>query len=208
MTIIKQNWSGQKKVHNMNLPNKLTCLRILLMPLTLYFIFRNTWGFFLLGFCLAVVVGFTDLFDGYLARRYKIVTRFGQFLDPLADKIFVVTLLIYFVGLKEIPAWVVILVLIREFAVTDLRMVAAQEQLDIRANLLGKRKALFQYLLLFHLGYLRLIELLGISLDGWMYQLAMGTYFFILYLTIFFTAFSMIYYVWTNRKPLSTPLIQ
>ncbi len=190
----------------MNLPNKLTCLRIVLMPLTLYFIFRNTWGFFLTGFCLAVAVGFTDLFDGYLARRYKIVTRFGQFLDPLADKIFVVTLLLYFVGLKEVPAWVVILVLIRELAMTDLRMVAAQEKLDIRANLLGKRKALFQYLLLFHLGYLRFIELLNISLQGWMYHFAKGTYILLLCLVVFFTTFSMIYYMWVNRRPLSNPL--
>lgn len=170
------------------------------MPLTFYFIFKNSWPLFLTGYILGIAIGFTDLFDGYLARRYRIVTRFGQFLDPLADKIFVVTLLLYFMGIKEVPAWLVILVLIREFAMTDLRMLAMQERLDIRVNILGKRKALFQYLFLFHLGYLRFMELIQWPLTGFSNVLAQGTYFLLFVLVIFFTAFSMGYYVWINWK--------
>ena len=182
----------------MNLPNKLTCLRILLMPLTFYLIFQNAWLPFLFAYILATLIGFTDHFDGYLARRYGIVTRFGQFLDPLADKIFVVTLLLYFLGIGYAPAWFVILVLIREFAMTDLRTLAAEESMDIRVNLLGKRKALFQYLLLFHLGYLRFIDLLGFSLTNTEHVIAQSTLIFLLGLVTFFTVFSMGYYLKSN----------
>lgn len=189
----------------MNLPNKLTCLRILLMPLTFYLIFKNSWLSFLFAYILATLIGFTDYFDGYLARRYGIVTRFGQFLDPLADKIFVVTLLLYFLGINFVPAWFVILVLIREFAMTDLRTLAAEESLDIRVNILGKRKALFQYLLLFHLGYLRFIEFLGFSLTNLERMLTQSTLIFLLSLVTFFTAFSMGYYLRANWKLLFAP---
>jgi CDP-diacylglycerol--glycerol-3-phosphate 3-phosphatidyltransferase len=186
----------------MNLPNKLTCLRILLMPLTFYLIFQNSWILFLLGYILATLIGFTDYFDGYLARRYGIVTRFGQFLDPLADKIFVVTLLLYFLGLGFVPAWFVILVLVREFSMTDFRTLAAEERLDIRVNVLGKRKAVFQYLLLFYLGYLRLIELLGFSMTDFDQTIAKGTLVLLLGLVAFFTAFSMGYYLKSNWRSL------
>lgn len=186
----------------MNLPNQLTCLRILLMPFTFYLVFLNHALTFLIGYILATVIGFTDYFDGWIARRYKIVTRFGQFLDPLADKIFVVTMFFYLFGVHYIPAWFMILIVFREFSMTDLRILAAQEKTDIRVNLLGKRKALFQYALLFHLGYLRFMELSSNSLTGFERNFAVSTKIFLMVLVSFFTAFSMFYYLWINGRSL------
>ncbi|MBI1883679.1 MAG: CDP-diacylglycerol--glycerol-3-phosphate 3-phosphatidyltransferase [Chlamydiae bacterium] len=183
----------------MNLPNQLTSLRILLMPLTFYLVFQNSPSLFLSGYVLATLVGFTDYFDGYLARRYGIVTKFGKFLDPLADKIFVVILFLYFLSLHALPSWFVILVLIRELAMTDLRILVRQERRDIRVNLLGKRKALFQYILLFHLGFLRWLELIHEPLLGLARNVALFTKEFLVILVTFFTVFSMVYYLWMNR---------
>ncbi|MBI1869767.1 MAG: CDP-diacylglycerol--glycerol-3-phosphate 3-phosphatidyltransferase [Chlamydiae bacterium] len=184
----------------MNLPNKLTVLRILLMPLAFFLVFQNHWASFLSGYILSILIGFTDYFDGYLARRYGTVTRFGQFLDPLADKIFVITLLLYFMEVHQIPAWFIILILIREFAMTDLRTLTAQEKVNLHVDIFGKRKALFQYLLLFHLGYLRFLELIHSPLEGFFRIFAQGTLIFLLILVTFFTIFSMGNYLWKNQK--------
>jgi CDP-diacylglycerol--glycerol-3-phosphate 3-phosphatidyltransferase len=189
----------------MNLPNKITCLRILLMPFTFYLIYQETWYLFLIGYIMATLIGFSDILDGYLARRYGIETRFGRFLDPLADKIFVVTLLLYFIDFQLIPAWLVILVMIREFAMTDIRILAVGENSDIRVNLLGKRKALFQYLLLFQLGLLRFLELRDIRLDAFSKAFVHGTLYLLMALVAVFTAMSMFYYLWLNRKTLFEP---
>lgn len=186
----------------MNLPNKLTCLRILLMPFTFYLVFLNHALTFLFGYILATIIGFTDYFDGLIARRYGIVTRFGKFLDPLADKIFVVTMFFYLFSVDYVPAWFMILIVVREFSMTDLRILAVQEKTDIRVNLLGKRKALFQYALLFHLGYLRFMELSGNPLTGFEKDFAFGTKILLIVLVSFFTAFSMFYYLWINGKSL------
>lgn len=172
------------------------------MPLTFVLIFQKEWTLYLFGYILATLIGFSDTIDGYLARRYGEVTRFGQFLDPLADKIFVVTLLLYFINLNMIPAWLVVLVMLREFAVTDFRILAAEGQTDIRVNVLGKRKALFQYVLLFHLGYLRLMDLMHIPVVGASHTLAYLTLAFLIGTVVFFTAFSMLYYLWRNWKVL------
>lgn len=186
----------------MNLPNQLTLSRILIMPFTFYLIFQTSWPLFLGGYILATLIGFSDILDGYLARRYGSITRFGQFLDPLADKIFVVTLLLYFIGLGTAPAWLVIIVMVREFTMTDLRILAVQEKTDIRVNLLGKRKALFQYILLFFLGYLRFLELIESPLTGYHKTMAHGTLILLIASVTFFTAFSMVYYLWKNGKVL------
>lgn len=187
----------------MNIANKITCLRIVLMPVTLYLIFQPSWPLFLMGYILGTAIGFSDIIDGFIARRYGFVTRFGQFLDPLADKVFVVTTLLFFLRFGMVQGWLVILVMAREFAMTDLRTLASADKTDIRVNLLGKRKALFQYLLLFQLGYLRFVELAGIELSGFYYRLAHNTLALLVALVTFFTAFSMIYYVWLNRGLLS-----
>lgn len=132
----------------MNLPNKLTILRILLVPffvccLLIKFPFSNIVATFI--FILASV---TDTLDGYIARKYNLVTDFGKFADPIADKILVVSACVCLVELGTIPAWSVLIIIFREFIVSGLRMSAASKNVVIPADKLGKLKTLTQMIAL------------------------------------------------------------
>jgi CDP-diacylglycerol---glycerol-3-phosphate 3-phosphatidyltransferase len=137
-----------------NLPNLLTLIRIFLVPLLVAALvqqhFRLYWGktllvandFFAIIVFLAAAA--TDLLDGYLARRWKQVTTVGTLLDPIADKLLISAALISLVEIRLLPAWLVILIISREFAVSGLRSIAAAEGFTIAAGELGKSKMLFQ----------------------------------------------------------------
>jgi CDP-diacylglycerol--glycerol-3-phosphate 3-phosphatidyltransferase len=137
-----------------NLPNLLTLIRIFLVPLLVAALvqqrFRLHWGntlllandFFAVLVFLAAAV--TDLLDGYLARRWKQVTTVGTLLDPIADKLLISAALISLVEIRLLPAWLVILIISREFAVSGLRSIAAAEGFTIAAGELGKSKMMFQ----------------------------------------------------------------
>jgi CDP-diacylglycerol--glycerol-3-phosphate 3-phosphatidyltransferase len=128
----------------LNLPNTLTLVRLISIPLVIIFLsFRGRWGSFLaaLFFGLAFI---TDVLDGYFARRYGAVTVVGKFLDPLVDKILVCVTMIMLIPLGRIPAWMVMLIVAREMAVTGLRGVAASQGIVIQASSLGKFKTVFQ----------------------------------------------------------------
>lgn len=137
-----------------NLPNLLTLIRIFLVPLLVAALvqqhFRLYWGntllvandFFAIIVFLAAAA--TDLLDGYLARRWKQVTTVGTLLDPIADKLLISAALISLVEIRLLPAWLVILIISREFAVSGLRSIAAAEGFTIGAGELGKSKMLFQ----------------------------------------------------------------
>ncbi len=138
----------------MNFPNLLTLVRIFLVPLLVAALvqqnFRVHWGaklllandFFALTVFLAAAS--TDLLDGYLARRWKQVTTVGTLLDPIADKLLISAALISLVEIRQLPGWLVILIISREFAVSGLRSIAAAEGYTISANELGKSKMLLQ----------------------------------------------------------------
>ncbi len=127
-----------------NLPNNLTLSRIFLVPLILWFLsLGNKWSCFVAAmlFCVAAI---TDLFDGYLARKANQVTSFGKFLDPLADKVLVCSVLILLVELGWVPAWIAIVIICRDIMVTGLRAIAADEGVVIAADAFGKVKTVFQ----------------------------------------------------------------
>ncbi len=128
----------------MNFPNFLTFLRILSIPalvVTLLISFpKQTWFAFAL-WCLAT---FTDTLDGYLARRRKQVTILGQLLDPIADKLLIISAFICLVQLGRVPAWMAIIIIGREFAVTGLRAIASSQGLHIKASRLGKAKMILE----------------------------------------------------------------
>jgi CDP-diacylglycerol--glycerol-3-phosphate 3-phosphatidyltransferase len=127
-----------------NLPNTLSTMRLVLIPaVVICLYFPGRLGSFLaaLFFGLAAI---TDLLDGFYARRYKVVTPLGKFLDPLADKLLVSATMIMLVALGRIPAWIVILIVGREMAVTGLRGIAVIEGKVIEASSLGKYKTIFQ----------------------------------------------------------------
>jgi len=124
----------------LNLPNALTLLRIFLVPLLVVVLLTRMPAKEYLALAVFLVAALTDLLDGWIARKWKKVTRLGMLLDPIADKILVSAALISLVDLQEADAWAVCIIVGREFAVSGLRAIAAGEQITIAASSLGKWK--------------------------------------------------------------------
>src|SRR5437667_12503615 len=125
----------------MNLPNKLTISRFILTVAFLVAIFSRHET---IALALFVAGGITDFLDGQIARRHKLITNFGILMDPLADKIMVCSAFIAFVGLKWIPAWMVVIIVAREPAITGLRLLAASKNVVLAAEGYGKHKTISQ----------------------------------------------------------------
>ena len=193
-----------ERCYNMNLPNKITISRILLIPVfVIIMMFDFGWGkltFFgaempvhhFVGALIFIFASATDWVDGYYARKLNLVTNFGKFLDPLADKLLVSAALILLVELGLAPAWIVIVIISREFAVTGLRLILANEGEVVAANQLGKIKTWAQIVaisaLLLHN---TIFTLIGIPFDMIM-----------LYIALIFTIWSGWDYFYINRRVL------
>ncbi|MCD7807364.1 MAG: CDP-diacylglycerol--glycerol-3-phosphate 3-phosphatidyltransferase [Lachnospiraceae bacterium] len=146
----------------MNLPNKLTTIRmILVVPFVIFLLGGHShWGWFdfLFGGILEymdwvalvifVVASLTDLLDGRIARKYHMVTNFGKFMDPLADKLLVCSALICLIELGRIPSWAVIVIVGREFIISGFRLVASDNGIVIAASMWGKYKTTFQMIMI------------------------------------------------------------
>ena len=124
----------------MNLPNKLTMLRILLIPVFMVVLYLGFPGATYVALLIFIVASLTDLLDGKIARKYNLVTDFGKFADPLADKMLTTAALLWFVENGQMPAWALLIVVVREFAVSGLRMIAADKGKVIAAGWSGKVK--------------------------------------------------------------------
>ncbi|MBQ8293390.1 MAG: CDP-diacylglycerol--glycerol-3-phosphate 3-phosphatidyltransferase [Bacilli bacterium] len=189
----------------MNLPNKITLFRVLMIPIVmvigeLAFLqetymfntnFLTTGNFILL--ILFLVCAFSDFLDGYIARKQNIVTNFGKFADPLADKI--VVLALYVILLEQANAlagWMVTLIFAREFIVTGFRVIAASQNINIAAGWLGKIKTNLQFL------SIAVLLVFG-SMDN---QIAQIVILVILYATVLMTIISGTEYIIKNRKVL------
>jgi CDP-diacylglycerol--glycerol-3-phosphate 3-phosphatidyltransferase len=144
-----------------NIPNCLTIFRILLIPIFVFLLLSPTKFSSLLAVLVFSIASITDWLDGYLARRMGIVTNLGKFLDPVADKLLVNSALIMLVGLGRVPAWMAVVIIGREIAVTGLRSIASSEGIVIAASELGKGKTVFQISAL--IGLLLHYEYLGID---------------------------------------------
>ena len=131
----------------MNLPNKLTILRVLAIPVIVVMLLLDTGAFRAVAIVLFVFACLTDWLDGYIARKQGIVTVFGKFLDPVADKLLVLSTMITLAGLGQLPAWVCVVVLFRELMVDGLRLIAVQKGVVIAAGKLGKIKTVSQMVL-------------------------------------------------------------
>ncbi len=130
----------------MNLPNKLTLIRVLLIPIFVIVLlvpFGISWQNWL-ALAIFVMASLTDFADGYLARKYQLVTNFGKFMDPLADKLLVCSALICLTSLDRIAAWMVIVIVAREFIISGLRLVAVDQGVVIAASYWGKFKTVVQ----------------------------------------------------------------
>lgn len=131
----------------MNLPNKLTILRVLMIPFFVVALLLEGGESQTLRYIAAaifVVASLTDLLDGKIARKYNLVTNFGKFMDPLADKLLVCAALVCLVELGQLPAWMVIVIVSREFIISGFRLVAAEQGIVIAASYWGKFKTTFQ----------------------------------------------------------------
>lgn len=131
----------------MNLPNKLTVLRVLMIPFFVFFLLLekgDVFSYRLIAFAVFTVAAFTDTLDGILARKYNLITNFGKFMDPLADKLLVVSALICFIELGQISALIVIAVIAREFIISGFRLVASDAGVVIAASKWGKVKTVVQ----------------------------------------------------------------
>lgn len=129
----------------MNLPNKLTMLRVIMIPFFIIFLLipitpYDKW----IALAIFILASLTDLLDGKIARKYNLVTNFGKFMDPLADKLLVCAALICLIELDKIPAWMVIVIIAREFIISGFRLVASDNGVVIAASYWGKFKTTFQ----------------------------------------------------------------
>src|SRR4030042_1084291 len=127
-----------------NLPNTISMLRIGVIPILFLLLLSPGRVMSLVIAILFIAAALTDLLDGYVARRYQIVTTMGKFLDPIADKLIVNTAMILMIPIGRTPAWIVAVIVIRDFAVDGIRTIASSERIFIQASPLGKRKTLCQ----------------------------------------------------------------
>ena len=176
----------------MNTPNKLTIARMIIVPFLVIFLLTG-WGgeaHRYISLTLFVVASVTDWFDGYLARKNNLVTNFGKFMDPLADKLLVCSAMICMIDLKRLPAWFVIIIIAREFIISGFRLIAAENGIVIAANYWGKFKTASQMIM---------IILLILHFDGIFVILEQ----IFIWLSLALTIISLITYIWQNRTVLS-----
>ena len=174
----------------MNLPNKLSFMRVLLVPVLIIFYYLKADADFWLMFMMPifVVASFTDFLDGFIARKYNLVTTFGKFIDPLADKLLVMAALLLLTDAGVVPMWITLIILSREFIVTGIRLIAVGEGKVIAASKLGKYKTATTMV--------ALTLLLMYSYDDIFVDIGM----YILYLGLVLTVVSGIDYFVKNKK--------
>ena len=177
----------------MNLPNKLTTLRVIMIP---FFVFFLLWQngenrtFRMIALALFIIASLTDLLDGKIARKYNLVTNFGKFMDPLADKLLVCSALICLIELNALPAWMVIIIISREFIISGFRLIAADNGIVIAASYWGKFKTVFQMLMI-------IVLILDIQNAGFQ---VLGV--ILTYVALILTVVSLIDYIVKNKQVL------
>ena len=132
----------------MNLPNRLSIVRVCCIPAIVILLYQNSDACRIIAGILFILASVTDFLDGYIARKYHLVTDFGKFIDPVADKLLVLTTLIMLLHLGLTEAWIIIIILSRELAVDGLRMVAVSKGKVIAASMFGKYKTTCQMIMI------------------------------------------------------------
>lgn len=197
----------------MNLPNKLTMARIIIVPFfVILLLSTNIKNNYLWALILFAAASLTDRYDGKIARKNNQITNFGKFMDPLADKILVVSAFICFVQFHWAAAWVVILIVAREFLVTALRLIAMESGIVIAANKWGKTKTVSQIIAIFMVLAMQYVQSLIVSgslrgftiagADSASAFSAIGSIF--IYIAAFFTVFSGVIYIAKNINLINT----
>lgn len=174
----------------MNVPNRLTILRVCMIPLFVVFMLLESIPYSdVITGIIFITACITDFFDGYIARKYNLITTFGKFMDPLADKLLVCASLICFVAVKDVamPVWIVIIIISREFIISGFRLVAVEKGVVISASYWGKVKTVTQMimsiLLIFNFSHPFFTVLEQIFI----------------YAALIFTVISLVDYIYKNR---------
>lgn len=182
----------------MNLPNKITMFRVFLIPVFVVLLMVDEIPYYnFIALAVFSVACFSDFLDGYLARKMGLVTTFGKFMDPLADKILVCTAMILLIELNKIPAVIAAIIMAREFIISGFRLIASDKGVVIAAGYLGKFKTVAQMFMCIFLLFtadpaynnlfFRIIDVAG--------QVFM-------WLALVLTVVSLVEYIWTNRQVL------
>lgn len=173
----------------MNLPNKITMFRVVLIPFFVFFMLSEQIPYYnYIAVAIFIVASLTDTLDGYIARKYDLVSNFGKFMDPLADKLLVCSALICFVAIPDnpMPAWAVIIIISREFIISGFRLVASDAGVVIAASYWGKIKTVVQMLM----SILLILNLKGEVID--LVELVF------LYAAVLLTVISLVDYLYKN----------
>ena len=176
----------------MNLPNKLTIMRVILIPFFVFFLlspYFPAYGNYI-AVAIFIVASLTDMLDGKIARKYNLVTNFGKFMDPLADKLLVCSAMICLIELDRLAAWIVIVIIAREFLISGFRLVASDNGVVIAASYWGKFKTTFQMLMV-------IVLILDIQMP---FFLILGTV--LTYVALILTVVSLIDYIVKNKDVL------
>lgn len=174
----------------MNLANKLTVFRIILVPVFMVLLLKE---YYIAAAVVFILASITDALDGYIARSRNLITKLGKFLDPLADKILVTSALVCFVELGNIPAWMVVVIVAREYIVSILRAIAASEGKVIAASKWGKLKTIFQ-----------MLAIISFLLDTYLYRfIDFPMSLTLIWIALILTIASGIDYVYKNRSVFS-----
>ena len=176
----------------MNLPNKLTIMRVILIPFFVFFLlspYFPAYGNYI-AVAIFIVASLTDMLDGKIARKYNLVTNFGKFMDPLADKLLVCSAMICLIELDRLAAWIVIVIIAREFIISGFRLVASDNGIVIAASWWGKSKTTFQMLMV-------IVLILDIQMP--FFQI-LGTV--LTYVALILTVVSLIDYIVKNKDVL------
>ena len=176
----------------MNTPNKLTVARMVMVPFLVLFLLTG-WGGEAnryISTLIFVAASVTDWLDGYLARKYNLITNFGKFMDPLADKLLVCSAMICLVEMERLAAWIVIIIIAREFIISGFRLIAAENGIVIAANYWGKFKTVSQMIMI----------ILLILNFGSIFEIISQIF---IWLSVALTVISLATYIMQNKKVLS-----
>ncbi|MCI5878297.1 MAG: CDP-diacylglycerol--glycerol-3-phosphate 3-phosphatidyltransferase [Lachnospiraceae bacterium] len=176
----------------MNLPNKLTIFRVILIPFFVFFMlapyFPDNGKY--IAVAIFIIASLTDMLDGKIARKYNLVTNFGKFMDPLADKLLVCSAMICLVATGQLASWIVIIIISREFIISGFRLIAADNGIVIAASYWGKFKTVFQMLMI-------IVLILDIQNVGFQ---VLGV--ILIYVALILTVVSLIDYIAKNKQVL------
>lgn len=188
----------------MNLPNKITIGRIILTFVFMILLFSGGVLYKIFALIVFVLAALSDLLDGYLAKRNNDVTDFGKLMDPIADKILVLAAFLAFVEMQLVPAWMVVIIIFRELAITGLRILALAKKEILPASMEGKHKTVSQMVSIFtilvfivvrEMG-IRFFDIWGVKAEHWFKNMI----FLLMLITVALTLISGVSYLWKNRK--------